>query len=61
MPKNPNVVIAILSAVLLVLVARYVFINRDAIFVLSNQLLGKEEAVHEGFRVIIDAGHGGNV
>jgi len=58
--KNPNVIIAILSAVLLVLVARYAFINRDAIFVLSNQLLGKNEIGHEGFRVIIDAGHGGN-
>ncbi|MCL2719289.1 MAG: N-acetylmuramoyl-L-alanine amidase [Lachnospiraceae bacterium] len=58
MLKKPNVIIAILSAVLLILIARYFFVNREAIFVLSSQLSGKEE-VGKAYRVIIDPGHGG--
>ncbi|MCL2052650.1 MAG: N-acetylmuramoyl-L-alanine amidase [Lachnospiraceae bacterium] len=60
MLKKPNFIIVILSAILLALSARYFFINKDAIFVFSNQLLGKKEAESFAFRVVIDAGHGGH-
>ena len=59
MLKNPKIIITVLSAILLVLITRYVFINIDAIFVSSSQIIEAEE-VHTGFRVIIDPGHGGN-
>ena len=62
MLKNPKIIIAVLTCVLLVLVARYFYINRDAIFVLSNQITNRslnQEAEKTGFRVVIDAGHGG--
>ena len=59
MPKKPNRIIVILSAVLLFLIARYFVIHTDVIFVISNQISKKNETQAKPYRVVIDAGHGG--
>ena len=59
MLKKPNLIIAILSAVLLFLIARYFVVHTDVIFVISNQIAKKNEIETTRYRVVIDAGHGG--
>jgi N-acetylmuramoyl-L-alanine amidase len=57
--KNSNAIIAILSAILLVLVATFIFNNRETILTYSSQIIEKDTP-KTNFRVIIDPGHGGN-